>query len=174
MNHVLALAARGVLGGYLGVHGAQKLFGVFDGPGLTKAGAGFEHLGLTPGKPMAALAGGSELVGGALIATGALHPLGPIAAAGTMIVATVVHAPQGPLSQKGGYELAATNLGFAVLLAALGPGRHAVGGHLPAKATAVVAVVAAGLTGMSVVKVLGKRRRPATATTVAPAPAAAG
>ena len=120
MNHVLALAARGVLGGYLGVHGAQKLFGVFDGPGLTKAGAGFEHLGLTPGKPMAALAGGSELVGGALIATGALHPLGPIAAAGTMIVATVVHAPQGPLSQKGGYELAATNLGFAVLLAALG------------------------------------------------------
>jgi putative oxidoreductase len=160
VKDLLALAARGVLGGYLAVHGAQKLFGMFDGPGLEKAGAGFEHLGLTPGQPMAALAGASELVGGTLIAAGALHPLGPIAASGTMIVATVVHAPNGPLSQKGGYELAATNLAFAAVVAALGSGRYAVGGHLPAKATALVSGVAAALTGMSVVKVLRKRRPP--------------
>jgi putative oxidoreductase len=174
MKDLLALAARGVLGGYLAVHGAQKLFGLFDGPGLDKAGAGFEHIGLTPGKPMAALAGASELIGGTLIAAGALHPLGPIAVSGTMIVATVVHAPNGPLSQKGGYELAATNLGFAALVAALGPGRHALGGHLPAKAAGVVAGVAAGLTGMSIVKVVRKRRQPPAATAATPAPAAAG
>ena len=171
MKDLLALAARGVLGGYLAVHGAQKLFGVFGGAGLDKTGAGFEHLGLTPGTPMAALAGGSELVGGTLIAIGALHPLGPIAVSGTMIVATVVHAPNGPLSQKGGYELALTNLGFAALVAAVGPGRHALGGHLPSNATAVVGGIAAGLTGIAIVKVVRKRRQRSSAGAAASAAA---
>jgi putative oxidoreductase len=172
MKDLLALAARGVLGGYLAVHGAQKLFGVFGGAGLDKTGAGFEHLGLTPGTPMAAFAGGSELVGGTLIAIGALHPLGPIAVSGTMIVATVVHAPNGPLSQKGGYELALTNLGFAALVAAVGPGRHAVGGHLPSNATAVVGGIAAGLTGVAIVKVVRRRRQRSSAGATTSAAAA--
>lgn len=157
-NDTLILGSRLVLGGYVAVHGAQKLFGAFDGPGLEQAGQGFEHLGLTPGKPMAALAGGSELVGGALIAAGAAHPLGPIAVGGAMTVASLVHAPQGPMGQKGGYEQAATNLAFAGLLAAVGTGRYSLGRHLPKRLATLAFVGAAGLTAASVAKVVRKRR----------------
>ena len=40
MRDVTLLGARLVLGGYLAVHGAQKLFGAFGGSGLEKTGAG--------------------------------------------------------------------------------------------------------------------------------------
>jgi putative oxidoreductase len=165
MNDTLILGSRLVLGGYLAVHGAQKLFGAFEGPGLEQAGQGFEHLGLTPGKPMAALAGGSELVGGALLAAGAAHPLGPIAIGGSMTVAALVHAPQGPMGQKGGYEQAATNLALAGLLAAVGTGKYAVGLHLPKSLARISLVGAAGLTALSVAKILRKRREPAPVET---------
>ena len=64
----MLLSARLVLGGYLSVHGAQKLFGVFGGHGLDTTGQAFERIGLTPGRPMAALAGATELAGGLLAA----------------------------------------------------------------------------------------------------------
>ena len=47
------LAGRLVLGGYLAVHGAQKLFGAFGGKGLDAAAEGFAKMGLHPAKPMA-------------------------------------------------------------------------------------------------------------------------
>ena len=46
MRNYALLATRLVLGSYLAVHGAQKLFGSFGGPGLEKAGAGFDRIGL--------------------------------------------------------------------------------------------------------------------------------
>ena len=56
------LGLRGVVGGYLAAHGAQKLFGAVDGPGLDGTGQQFEeHLDLAPGREMAAAAGASEL-----------------------------------------------------------------------------------------------------------------
>ena len=38
MRNVALLGTRLVVGSYLAVHGAQKLFGAFGGPGLEKAG----------------------------------------------------------------------------------------------------------------------------------------
>ena len=70
MRSAILLGARVVVGGYLAVHGAQKLFGAFGGPGLEKAAAGFERIGLAPGRQMAALAGATELGGGLLTAAG--------------------------------------------------------------------------------------------------------
>jgi putative oxidoreductase len=174
MKDALILAARTVFGGYMAAHGAQKLFGTFDGPGLDKAGAGFEYLGMKPGKHMAALAGASELTGGALIATGTAHPLGPIAIGATMAVATLVHQPSGPFSQQGGYELPATNLGFAGLLAAVGTGRYALGLKLPPKLAAAALVGAAGLAGVAMTQIVQQRRQQAAAATAeADAPVAA-
>ena len=84
MRDLMLLGTRLVLGSYLAVHGAQKLFGSFGGPGLERAGAGFDRIGLTPGKPMAALAGATELGGGLLTVAGVadLAAAAALAAAG--------------------------------------------------------------------------------------------
>ena len=154
MGNVGLLASRAVLGGYLSVHGAQKLFGAFDGPGLDAAGAGFEALGLRPGKAMAGLAGASELGGGILTVTGIADPLGPLAIAGAMVVATSVHRKQGPMAQKGGFELPLTNLAVALALIGSGPGRLRLGPHLSKSLTRISVLGAAALTAGSVAQVL--------------------
>ena len=56
MRSIGLLVSRLILGAYLAVHGAQKLFGSFGGHGLDATGARFEHLGMTPGKVMAGVA----------------------------------------------------------------------------------------------------------------------
>ena len=157
------IAGRLVLGGYLAAHGAQKLFGSFGGPGLDATAAGFERLGLSPGREMAILAGASELGGGLLTATGVAEPLGPIMVAGAMTVATAVHRKSGPLASKGGYEMALTNLALAsVLIATGGRGDH-VGWRLPAGLTVLASVGAAALTGVSLGKLLTHRVAPTPA-----------
>ncbi|QXC60920.1 DoxX family protein [Aquihabitans sp. G128] len=162
------LGARVVLGGYLAAHGSQKLFGALDGPGLDAAGAGFESMGLTPGKPMAALAAGSELVGGLATIAGVADPIGPFAIVGTMAVASVVHGPQGPLAAKGGYELALTNLALGGALLATGPGRFRLTPALPASLAKTAAVVGGGLTALSIAKILGARKAKAAEAAAAP------
>ena len=126
-----------MLGSYLAAHGAQKLFGSFDGPGIDAAAAGFHHIGLRPGSIFARVASVSELAGGVLTATGAGDPLGPIILAGTMAVASSTHRTSGPFSAKGGYELPQTNLALA--LAVTGPGKLSVdrltGRRLPTSLT---------------------------------------
>ena len=82
MRNAALLSTRLVLGSYLAVHGAQKLFGTFGGPGLEKAGAGFDRIGLRPGRQMAAAAGITELGGGLLTAAGIADPAGPLAIMG--------------------------------------------------------------------------------------------
>src|SRR6202050_4847626 len=150
----LGLPGRLVLGGYLAAHGAQKLFGSFDGPGRDATAAGFEHLGLSPGREMALLAGASELGGGLLTATGVAEPLGPIMVAGAMTVATAVHRKSGPLASKGGYEMALTNLALAGVLIATGRRGDHVGWRLPTGLTVLASVGAAALTGVSLGKLL--------------------
>jgi len=122
-----------VVGSYLAVHGAQKLFGAFGGPGLDKAGAGFHRIGLRPGKHMAAAAGITELGGGILTAAGIADPAGPLAIMGAMTVAATTHRAKGPLNARGGFELPLTNLAAAATLAAVGPGKFP---HRPLAAAA--------------------------------------
>src|SRR3984957_18508477 len=88
IRDIALLASRTVLGGYLAAHGAQKLFGTFGGHGLEPTAAGFERLGLRPGRVTATAAGLSELGGGLLTAVGLASPGGPVSIAGTMAVAS--------------------------------------------------------------------------------------
>ena len=122
------LGLRGVVGGYLAAHGAQKLFGSFGGSGLEGTGEAFEEgLGREPGKEMAALAGGAELAGGALTAAGLGGPLGPLAIIGVMSVASgTAHRGKGPFNTEGGPELPLTNIAAAFALMATGPGRFSL------------------------------------------------
>lgn len=131
MRLLLTTAARVVLGSYLAVHGAQKLYGSFGGHGPEATGQAFERIGLRPGGQMARLAGTAELGGGVLTATGIAHPLGPTAIAGTMAVASATHRQGGPLAADGGYELPLTNMAFATMVAALPPSGIRLGPALP-------------------------------------------
>jgi len=149
MRNVALLGTRLVLGSYLAVHGAQKLFGTFGGSGLDKAGAGFDRIGLRPGRTMAIAAGVSELGGGVLTAAGIADPAGPLAIMGAMSVAATTHRAKGPLNARGGFELPLTNLAAAATLAAVGPGKYRIGPSLPRPLAAAGAVggglLAAGL-----------------------------
>lgn len=172
MRDVGLLANRTVVGGYLAVHGSQKLFGSFGGPGLNATAAGFERLGMRPAQVMAALASVGELGGGVLTATGLADPLGPLAIAGAMSVATAVHRKQGPLAQRGGFELPLTNLALAIGLMSSGPGRLALGPPLPRSMTQVSVLAAVGITAVSLAQVL--RAKPPTAARTTEESAAAG
>ncbi len=154
MRSVGLLVTRMVLGGYLVVHGAQKLFGAFQGAGLEATGAGFESMGMKPGKVMAALAGASELGGGVLTATGAADPLGPMAIAGTMMVASAVHRKQGPLAQNGGFELPLTNFAVAVALLSAGSGRVRLGPSLPRALVGLSFIGGAAMATVALVQLL--------------------
>jgi putative oxidoreductase len=116
------LALRAGVGGVLIAHGAQKLFGAFGGGGIKGTGAAFHGMGFRPGTPNAVAAGLGEFGGGALLALGLATPVAGAAAAGTMITAASVHAPNGFFAQGGGLEYPAL-LGLAsAALAFSGPG----------------------------------------------------
>ena len=53
-------------------HGAQHLFGVWGGAGLTGTAASFDSIGLSPGYPLAVAVGVIEFGGGLLLMAGAL------------------------------------------------------------------------------------------------------
>jgi putative oxidoreductase len=154
MRSLGLLITRVILGSYLAVHGAQKLFGWFGGYGLEATGAAFDGMGLKPGKVMATVAGASELGGGVLTAAGIADPLGPLALAGTMVVASTVHRKQGALSTNGGYELPLTNLAVATALLGAGPGKLRLGPHLSKRLTWLVALGGVALTAVSVSQLL--------------------
>jgi putative oxidoreductase len=158
MRDVMLLGTRLVLGSYLAVHGAQKLFGAFGGPGLERAGAGFERIGLTPGKPMAALAGATELGGGLLTVAGVADPAGPLAIIGAMTVASATHRASGPLAANRGFELPLTNLAAAAALAAAGPGRFRIGPPLSRRLTTAAVAGGAVLAAASLAKMLTAAR----------------
>src|SRR5689334_3375639 len=97
---------RGVTGGLMAGHGAQKLFGAFEGPGL-KGTAGFmEALGLAPGHVWGTTAALAEFGGGTLTALGLVHPVGPLGMLSSMVMATAkVHWGKPIWATAGGAEL---------------------------------------------------------------------
>ncbi|MCW2247089.1 putative oxidoreductase [Azospirillum fermentarium] len=87
-------------------HGAQKLFGLFGGYGLTATGEFFAtQLGLHPGIVFALLAGLVEFFGGLALVLGLLTRPAALAVAALMGVAVVqVHLGNGFFWTSGGYE----------------------------------------------------------------------
>jgi putative oxidoreductase len=88
MLDLALLLLRLALGSLLAGHGAQKLFGWFDGYGVAGTAGYMESLGLRPGRRWAIAAGLSEFGGGLLTLLGFLNPLGPLGVIGAMLMAT--------------------------------------------------------------------------------------
>jgi putative oxidoreductase len=121
------LAVRGTLGPLFVGHGTQKLFGWFDGHGLDATAAGFESMGLRPGKRHAIAAGAAEAVGGALLTLGAFTPLATSLITGAMVTAIrKVHASNGPWVTSGGWEYNALIIATMAAVAEHGPGKPSV------------------------------------------------
>ncbi|WP_024802522.1 DoxX family protein [Nocardia sp. BMG51109] len=148
------LLFRLFFGGLLFAHGAQKLFGWFNGPGMDATNASFDQMGYNPGKFFGTLAGLSELVGGGLLFLGLLTPLAGAIVLGTMLNAINATWHSGLFGgmQGPGYEMA---LLFGVVGAAIaftGPGRISLDAGRPWQrqglvwgAAAVVLAVVAGV-----------------------------
>lgn len=143
-------ALRATVGGLLIGHGAQKLFGTFEGHGIQGTGQFFEQLGLHPGERWALTAGLGESAGGALTALGLAWPIGPIASLAPMVVAwRRAHWGKPIWVTSGGGELPLTNIAIGTALALTGPGRYSIDRMLgirvhPAIAALATAGIAAG------------------------------
>ena len=148
---------RGVVGGLLIGHGAQKLFGAFQGPGL-KGTAGFmESLGLQPGQIWGTAAALSEFGGGALTTLGLFQPLGSISAISSMVMATAkAHWGKPIWVASGGAELPMVNMAALLALMLTGPGKYSVdnalGIKLPTWLVAAAFVGAGAAVGYGIVK----------------------
>lgn len=117
------MVLRLVLGTTFALHGAQKLFGWFGGPGLGATGEAFESMGFSPGTRVAFFAGMTELGAGTLLIAGLLTPAAAAAFLAVMLVAGVsVHLPNGFFAQNGGYEYNLVLALGALTLAFTGPG----------------------------------------------------
>jgi putative oxidoreductase len=157
------LLLRSVTGGFLAGHGAQKLFGSFQGPGLEMTSGFLGQLGLKPPDVWARIAGATELTSGLLTAAGLLNPVGPISALGPLAVATTtVHWGKPIWVTQGGAELPVTDAAVFTAVAMAGPGRYSLDSLLGIRLPRWVAVAAvAGVTGGSIAAHLMRRTEPA-------------
>lgn len=116
------LIVRLVVGFGMAAHGAQKLFGWFEGGGIKGTGAYLESLGFRPGVRFALLDGTGEFFGGILTALGFLSPIGPALIVSVMLVAIrTVHKGHGFFVQNNGRELPVLYITGAVAVALAGP-----------------------------------------------------
>ncbi len=119
------LTVRVVAGVIFAAHGAQKLFGAFDGPGLSQT---VEQMG----SPLGYLVTIGEFFGGLGLIVGLLTRF----SAGALIVIMIgaiamVHGKNGFFQSAGGFEYNLALIGLLVPTLVAGPGRYAVGRLLP-------------------------------------------
>jgi putative oxidoreductase len=156
------LALRLTAGGLMAGHGAQKLFGSFGGHGIEGTAGSLESMGLKPGTPWAAVAGASEFGSGVLTVLGLLHPIGPIAMFGPMLMAwNTAHAGKPIWVTSGGAELPLMYLNNAAALLFTGPGRFSLDKALGIKVPTILAALAAVGVAAGVAAGLLTREQPA-------------
>lgn len=116
------LILRLVCGLILAAHGAQKLFGWFDGPGLAKLEQGMRAQRFTPARLWAGLNILGELGGGLSLAFGFLTPLGAAGIVGAMFMAMMkVHWKNGFFNSKHGIEFTLSLLAISTAIGLTGP-----------------------------------------------------
>lgn len=124
------LIIRLTVGLLLFCHGTQKLLGWFSGDGLAATADMMRAMAYSPATPMAVIAGLSEAIGGALLATGMLTPIGAAIVIGVMINAMNAHASAGLWVQNGGYEYPLVIAIIATAVTMAGPGAFSVDAQL--------------------------------------------
>jgi putative oxidoreductase len=108
-------------------HGAQKLFGWWNGPGMTGWQGAMAHMGYRPAALFAWVSALIEFGGGLLLAIGFLTPLAAaVLIAQAVVIVGAAHWRNGFFSTAGGFEFPLTlGIGAAAILLA-GPGAFSV------------------------------------------------
>lgn len=134
-NSIGLFVLRVLIGVMFLAHGSQKLFGAFDGPGITGFAAMLAGTGLPNPTLFAYLAAGSEFFGGLFLTLGLLTRLAIFPPLVVMIVAiTKVHWAQGFFLQKGGFEYPLMIAGALLALLSLGGGKFSIDQKIAQKA----------------------------------------
>jgi putative oxidoreductase len=121
------LVARVAIGLLMAAHGAQKLWGWFGGYGLRSTGEFMVQLGFRQGSLFAAAAGATEVIGGLLVASGLLGPIGPALIIAVMTVAMItVHWSHGVFATKNGVELPLMYALASIVFAVVGYGAYSL------------------------------------------------
>jgi putative oxidoreductase len=121
------LILRLVGGLTIAAHGAQKLFGWFSGPGLTKFAQGLEKQGFKPAWLWTCFVVLGELGGGLSVALGFLTPLGAAGIFGAMFMAIFKsHWKNGFWNSKRGLEFPLSLLAIGVGIGVTGPGSYSL------------------------------------------------
>lgn len=144
------LIVRAAVGLVFAAHGAQKVFGWWDGPGLSGWAAAMERMGLRPRWPWALVSALTELVGGLLLALGALTAVASaLLLAQSVVIVFRAHWPRGFWNRDGGIEFPLVLLAGSAAIATAGPGAisldRAIGLSVPDPARlALLALAVAG------------------------------
>jgi len=121
------LIVRLAVGLTFAAHGAQKVLGWWSGPGFAGWTGAMTRMGLRPAPLWAALSSGVELLGGLLLAVGALTPIAAaLLVAQSVYIVLRVHRPKGFWNKNGGIEFPLQLLAGSLLIAASGPGAIAI------------------------------------------------
>src|SRR5260370_1604890 len=111
----------------IAAHGAQKIFGWFEGSGLTKLTQGFEKQGFKPVWLWTWLVVLGEFGGGISLALGFLTPLGAAGVFGAMLMAIFKsHWKDGFWNSKRGLEFPLALLAGGVTIGLTGPGSYSL------------------------------------------------
>jgi putative oxidoreductase len=156
------LIARLILGAIFIGHGTQKWFGWFDGPGLKGTRKMVAALDMRPVQENAIAVSASETIGGAMVAAGALTPVGASALIATMITAIrKVHFTNGLWNADKGYEFNLALIAALLVLIDGGPGPLSVDRALGIECTGsrwALATLATGAAGSALAIEAGRRR----------------
>lgn len=124
----LALAlVRAVVGLVIAAHGAQKVLGVWGGPGLAGWTQGMTRMGMRPAALWAWVSAFAELAGGIAFALGFLLPV--VAAALTIQMGVAIaraHWGKGFWNSKGGIEFPFTLGAIAAINGVADPGVYSL------------------------------------------------
>ena len=121
------LLLRVVLGLIMAAHGAQKLFGWWNGPGLQGVHGWLTSMRFRGGWLPVLLLVGNEFGGGLLLAFGLFTPFAAATiVAGMFVAIATTHWRNGFWNGAGGYEFNVLILTGAVALAASGGGRFSL------------------------------------------------
>ena len=150
---------------YLGVnflaYGAQKVFGMFDGPGIAGYSQWLGSLGFRPKRAMGWTGALTEFFAGVLMLVGFVTPLASAMIVGQMIVAAVaVHLENGYFNSDGGITYHLSLISASAALAFTGPGAYSVDALLDwSLAGPTWGVAAIGVGALTALAVLGSRER---------------